>query len=135
MIRYNTKRYWGKSTDVKPIGAQIGDRFLQIDTSNEYVFNSYNEWTLIGSTFSGETYFLRNQTHPNQADIIKEHESIFNPCDLTILNTSIFIIDDFACYYVLGDLNNDGALEVNGTLKVGGALTTTGPIIGSGIIE
>ena len=131
MIRYNTKRYWGKSTDVKPINAQIGDRFLQIDTSDEYVFNSYNEWTLI----TGETYFLRNQTHANQTDIVKVHESIFNPDNLEILSSSIFIIEPTAAYYFLGDLDNSGVIDVNGTLKIGGALTNSGSIIGSGIIE
>jgi hypothetical protein len=132
MIRYNTKRYWGYSTDEKPIDSQIGDRFLELDTNNEYVFNNYNEWTLIGS---GNYPFLRNQTNPFKTDIIKVHESIFNPCDLDVLSTSIFIVDDFACYYVLGDLNNDGSIIVDGTLKIDGALTTTGPITGSGVIE
>jgi len=132
MIRYNTKRYWGLSTDQKPIDAQIGDRFLEIDTNIEYFFSTYNSWELIGT---GILPFLRNQTNANKTDTIKVHESIFNPCDLEILSSSIFIVDNNACYYVLGDLNNNGALEVNGTLKVGGALTSTGPITGSGVIE
>lgn len=130
MIRYNTKRYWGYSTDEKPINAQIGDRFLELDTKIEYFFNSYNTWISIGFI-----PFLRNQTNQNQTDIIKEYESIFNPSNLEILNTSIFIISNNADYYVLGNLNNEGVLEVNGTLKVGDSLTTTGPIIGDGIIE
>jgi hypothetical protein len=50
MIRYNTKRYWGYSTDVKPINSQKGDRFLEIDTRLEYFFNDYNQWILIGKT-------------------------------------------------------------------------------------
>jgi hypothetical protein len=50
MIRYNTKRYWGYSTDTKPINAQIGDRFLEMDTQLEYVFSDYNKWELIGLT-------------------------------------------------------------------------------------
>ena len=87
---------------------------------------------LTGTTSS---LFMRNQTNSSSTDTIKVHESIFNPCDLEVLNTSIFIIDDFSCYYVLGDLNNDGSILVNGTLKIGGALTTTGPITGSGVIE
>lgn len=44
MIRYNTKRYWGYSTDIKPINAQIGDRFLDMDTQFEYVFSDFNQW-------------------------------------------------------------------------------------------
>ena len=131
MIRYNTKRYWGNSTDTKPISAQIGDRFLELDTNSEYVFNSYNTWTLIGSE---NIPFLRNQTHPLSTDTIRVHESIFNPCDLEILSTSTFIVDDFACYYVLGDLYNNGALIVDGELKIGGAFYNYGPVTGSGII-
>ena len=129
MIRYNTKRHWGYSTDIKPAGAQFGDRFLEMDTRNEYVFSNYNEWKLIGNQ-----PFLRNQTNPRSTDVIKVHESIFNPCDLEILSTSVFIVDDFACYYVLGDLMNYGALVVDGECKVGGELTGGGPITGSGII-
>ena len=55
MIRYNTKRYWGYSTDTKPINAQIGDRFLEMDTQLEYVFSDYNKWELIGSNASNFT--------------------------------------------------------------------------------
>jgi hypothetical protein len=55
MIRYNTKRYWGYSTDTKPINAQIGDRFLEMDTQLEYVFSDYNKWELIGLNFTGGT--------------------------------------------------------------------------------
>jgi hypothetical protein len=47
MIRYNTKRLWGYSTDIKPMTGQIGDRFLDLDTRLEYVFTEYNEWSLI----------------------------------------------------------------------------------------
>lgn len=50
MIRYNTKRYWGYSADTKPINAQIGDRFLELDTTHEYVFSSYNNWIPINKT-------------------------------------------------------------------------------------
>ena len=70
MIRYNTKRYWGYSTDTKPVNAQIGDRFLEMDTQLEYVFSDYNKWELIGSnasnftggTVSGETIFTNGLT-------------------------------------------------------------------------
>ena len=70
MIRYNTKRYWGYSTDIKPINSKIGDRFLEMDTQLEYVFSDYNKWELIGSnastftggTVSGETNFTNGLT-------------------------------------------------------------------------
>ena len=45
MIRYNTKRYWGYSTDKKPLDAKYGDTFIEMDTNVEYVFGSYNTWT------------------------------------------------------------------------------------------
>ena len=57
MIKYNTKRYWGYSTEIKPKNAQIGDRFLEIDTNKEYFFSDYNNWTLIttgGGSVSGD---------------------------------------------------------------------------------
>jgi hypothetical protein len=129
MIRYNTKRYWGKSTEQKPIDAQIGDRFLEIDTRIEYFFGNYNSWNIIGYI-----PFLKNQTDFNIVRI-NEYESIFNPSNLKIKKNNIFIIESLSDYYVLGDLINNGILEVNGTLKVGGGITSTGPIIGSGIIE
>ena len=55
MIRYNTKRYWGYSGDTKPTSAQIGDRFLELDTKIEYVFGQYNFWDTIGTPSSGGT--------------------------------------------------------------------------------
>jgi hypothetical protein len=129
MIRYNTKRYWGHSGDTKPVSAQFADRFLDVDSKIEYFFDNYNTWTPIG-----DYPFLRNQTNPGSIDVIKVRESIFNPCDLEILSTSVFIVDDFACYYVLGDLINNGSLVVDGECKIGGALLSTGPITGSGTI-
>jgi len=78
--------------------------------------------------------FLRNETNPNSTDTIKINESIFNPSNLTILNTSIFIVDTNADYYILGDLYNYGSLIVNGVLKVGGVIYNYGTITGSGII-
>jgi hypothetical protein len=128
MIRYNTKRYWGYSTDTKPKGAQFGDRFLEVDTAKEYYFGSYNEWILFAYI-----PFLRNETN-RTLNIVGSNESIFNPCDLNIRANHIFIVEDNACYYVLGDLTNNGELVVDGELKVGGELTGGGPITGSGII-
>ena len=49
MIRYNTKRNWGYSTDIKPTDSQIGDRFLELDTYREFVFGEYNKWNVIDS--------------------------------------------------------------------------------------
>ena len=131
MIRYNTKRYWGYSTEEKPIDAQIGDRFLEIDTNVEYVFKNYNKWDVIGDHIP----FLKTKTTPHGYDIIKTDETIFNPDQLTIFNSSIFIIEENASYYVLGDLYNNGTIQLNGTLKIGGILHNSGIITGNGIIE
>ena len=79
--------------------------------------------------------FLRNKTHASATDTITVNESIFNPSSLTILSSSIFVVDTDADYYVLGDLINSGSLVVNGTLKVGGTLYNSGSISGTGTIE
>ena len=79
--------------------------------------------------------FLRNKTHSGATDTIQINESIFNPADLTVLSTSIFIVDTDADYYILGDLYNNGSIIVNGTLKVGGIIYNYGSITGPGIIE
>jgi len=79
--------------------------------------------------------FLRNETNSGVTDTITINQSIFNPSDLRVLSTSVFIIDTNADYYVLGDLYNSGTTIVNGTLKVGGIIYNSGTITGSGIIE
>jgi hypothetical protein len=79
--------------------------------------------------------FLRNETNSGATDTITINQSIFNPSDLTVLSTSVFIVDTNADYYVLGDLYNNGSIIVNGTLKIGGVLYNYGTITGSGIIE
>jgi len=79
--------------------------------------------------------FLRNKTHSGATDTIQINESIFNPADLTVLSTSVFIVDTDADYYILGDLYNYGSIIVNGTLKVGGVIYNYGSITGPGIIE
>ena len=86
-----------------------------------------------GITATGS--FLRNKTHSGATDTIQINESIFNPADLTVLSTSVFIVSTSADYYVLGDLTNYGTLQVDGTLKIGGVLYNYGTITGSGIIE
>jgi len=86
-----------------------------------------------GITVTGS--FLRNKTHSGATDTIQINESIFNPADLTVLSTSVFIVDTDADYYILGDLYNYGSIIVNGTLKVGGIIYNYGTITGPGIIE
>lgn len=82
-----------------------------------------------------KSIFFRNQTFSSTTITIEVNDSIFNPSDLTILSTSIFIINTNADYYVLGDLYNNGTIIVNGTLKVGGVIYNYGTITGPGIIE
>lgn len=91
-------------------------------------------YALNGGT--AESAFLRNQTHDNQTDTILVNQSIFNPSNLTVLSSSIFIISDSADYYVLGDIINSGSIYVSGTLKIGGNvhLGPSGSITGPGII-
>ena len=79
--------------------------------------------------------FSRNRTRANTTESIHQYDSIFNPSNLLVLSTSIFIVEQDAEYYVLGDLINSGSIVVDGTLKVGGALLSAGPITGIGIIE
>ena len=91
-----------------------------------------------GTTITGllsSVPFLRNETNPSSTDTIQINESIFNPSNLTVLNTSIFIVDTNADYYILGDLYNYGNIIVDGVLKVGGTIYNYGTITGSGIIE
>lgn len=83
----------------------------------------------------GTSAFLRNQTNASSTDTITVNQSIFNPSNLRVLNTSIFIIESQADYYTLGNLSNSGSLIVSGTLKIGGILYNSGSIVGPGIIE
>jgi hypothetical protein len=103
---------------------------------------TYSGGTLVlnnvtGGTISitGFSYFLYNQTTLDDTNIVRIRESIFNPCDLEVIENSIFIVEQTACYYVLGDLTNNGIIEVNGTLKIGGNFYNYGITTGSGIIE
>lgn len=79
--------------------------------------------------------FLENKTLEGSTNVINIDQSIFNPSDLTIATSSQFIVEINADYYILGDLFNNGILQVDGTLKVGGLIYNTGAIIGTGIIE
>jgi hypothetical protein len=79
--------------------------------------------------------FLRNQTIIGNENIIKQHESIFNPDNLRVLETTTFTTETDSTYYILGDLINSGSIIVSGTIHVDGALLNYGPITGPGIIE
>jgi len=103
---------------------------------------TFNGTELILITNSGTTItitgftpvpFMKKVT--DGTNIIRINESIFNPDNLLINSGDIFIVDTNASYYVLGDIINNGQIDVRGTLKIGGNLINNGSVIGSGIIE
>jgi hypothetical protein len=80
-----------------------------------------------------ESYFLKNEV--SSSITINVNDSIFNPTDLLITTSGIFILEGNSNYYVLGDLINSGSMIVDGTLKIGGNFFNYGSVVGSGIIE
>lgn len=80
-------------------------------------------------------YFLKNKTDQNKSNYIHVNQSIFNPMDLIILNSSIFIIENNSYYYTLGSVYNNGILENNGVLKINDVLYINGILINNGTIE
>ena len=83
----------------------------------------------------GESTFVKNRTDDFIVNTIKSRQTIFNPTNLTVTVNTIFIVEQNADYYILGDLINQGSIVVNGNLKVGGVIYNTGDITGTGIIE
>jgi hypothetical protein len=83
----------------------------------------------------GESTFVKNRTDDFTVNTIKSRQTIFNPSNLTVTVNTIFIVEQNADYYILGDLINQGSIVVNGNLKVGGVIYNTGDITGTGIIE
>lgn len=79
--------------------------------------------------------FSKNTTTNVSINTIKEYQTIFNPSNLFIAENDVFIVEENAEYYVLGDVINSGSIVVDGTFKIGGALLNTGNITGIGIIE
>ena len=79
--------------------------------------------------------FSKNRTTAGSLNIIKQYQSIFNPSDLLIQENDIFIVEQNAEYYVLGDVINSGSLVVDGVFKIGGAFNNPGSLTGNGIIE
>ena len=125
------------------VGAFIVGNGVDDATRSNLLFAGDSTVQITGSLqvtggITGSVYgmpFLRNKTNPSATDTITINQSIFNPANLTVLSTSIFIIEADADYYVLGDLINSGSIVVDGTLKVGGVLYNAGTITGTGIIE
>lgn len=103
----------------------------------KYYSGSIYPTTILTIPSTGGTFgsFLKNQTTANSTDTIKINEAIFNPSNLRVLNTSLFVIESSADYYVLGDLINSGSIVLSGSLKVGGGLYLSGSITGPGTLE
>ena len=111
----------------------VGGTSVSSSWASSSISSSYSEFSL-SSSYAPDVYFLKNTT-VDPITTIRTYDSIFNPFNLTITSSSIFIIDQYSDYYVLGDLTNSGSIVVNGTLKIGGALLNIGNITGSGVIE
>jgi hypothetical protein len=82
----------------------------------------------------GSSTFLKSRTPSNATSSIIDYDSIFNPSNLLVQDTSVFYVDSTSYYYVLGDLVNSGSIVVDGILKVGGTLYNVGTITGTGSI-
>ena len=80
------------------------------------------------------TPFLKSRTKADATSSLQDYDSIFNPSDLLVQDTSVFYVDSTSYYYVLGDLTNSGSVVVDGTIKVGGILYNSGSITGTGSI-
>ena len=91
-------------------------------------------YALSASYANVDSYFLKNTTSKSE-ERVRKYDSIFNPSNLFISSSCIFIIEPNADYYVLGDLVNSGSIVVDGTLKIGGILYNAGSMTGIGIIE
>ena len=120
----NLRLIQGKQIDVNLTGSFSGSFSGSLFGTASYAMNG-----------GGTTAFLRNKTNDSSTDVITVNQSIFNPSNLNVLDTSIFIIESEADYYILGDLINSGSVIVDGTLKVGGEIYNQGTITGTGIIE
>lgn len=108
----------------------------QSDTSTSASYSSNASFAISASYVisASSDYFLKNDTL-EITSAIKPYDSIFNPADILINSSSIFIVSENADYYVLGDMINEGVVLVDGTLKIGGVLYNYGVILGSGTIE
>lgn len=147
----NTLTLINPTGGTKTVTINTGSNFTGGTVSGSTLFtdglsaNTISATTISGGTLygdgsnltgiSGGSSFLRNQTNSGVTDTIKINESIFNPSNLTVLSSSIFIIETNADYYLLGDLYNYGEIIVEGVLKVGGTIYNNGAITGTGIIE
>ena len=112
----------------------ISEQYLSVH-ENKVVFVNNIE---VAGGITGSLYnegFSKNRTTTGSVNIIKEYQSIFNPANLLIGENDIFIVEQNAEYYVLGDVVNSGSIVVDGTFKIGGALLNNGIITGIGIIE
>jgi hypothetical protein len=45
----NSRVYTGLSTDTKPTGASIGDKFIEVDTKTLYMYLGVSGWVELGT--------------------------------------------------------------------------------------
>lgn len=124
---------------------QNGEAGLQVRTSLnqaiDYINAGSSSYSATASYAASASYligapnipFSQNRTTTTTSSIV-EYQTIFNPSNLLVQDSNIFIVEPNAEYYVLNDLVNSGSLQVDGTLQVGGALINLGSITGTGSI-
>ena len=90
--------------------------------------------TTTGQLTTQQITFLKSRTKADATSSLQDYDSIFNPANLLVQDTSVFYVDLTSYYYVLGDLSNSGSIVADGTIKVGGILYNSGSITGTGSI-
>jgi len=117
----------------------VGDGKVGINVVDpQYALDVSGSINLTGNVYQNgaplQSSFLKSRTPANATSSVVDYDSIFNPSNLLVQDTSVFIIDSTSYYYVLGDLINSGSIVVDGTLKIGGTLYNVGSITGTGTI-
>ena len=122
----NTSGLFLKSDGVTISGSLTVEGIINA-TSSYAISASYAQKT-------ADFVFSRTRTPINDTTTVFEYQALFNPADLLVQSSSIFIVEQNAQYYVLGDLTNSGSIQVDGEIKVDGGLYNYGAITGTGII-
>lgn len=100
------QRFFGLSSDTKPTGCTNGSIFIEIDTTNKYIYNAASaQWTLIpsgggggGGTIVVDSELSMLSENPVQNKVITEvltpiSESDYNALQ-TYANTLYFVYED-----------------------------------------
>ena len=132
---YDDSYAFSGSVENGKVGINVVNPQYNLDVSGSINFtgNLYQNGTPYGGGVSSGP-FTKSRTPANATSSVVDYDSIFNPSNLLVQDTSVFIIDSSSYYYVLGDLINSGSIVVDGTLKIGGTLYNVGSITGTGTI-